>query len=114
MDCEYFEWKEPINNIEDAAKILSHIFNSNIVLQEFLNINGYYLTKYLKRFYKKPYNELTANDRLTIDNYEKIRTSIATYISGQCKKCKYILLPVYKSLDDNCKEDVTYHLFYSI
>lgn len=114
MDCEYFEWKKPINTIEDARKILTSIFNYNIVLDEFLNIDGYYLSKHLKKYYKKSHSELSAGDRLTIDKYEKIRTSIITYISGECKKCKYILLPVYKSHDDECKADVKYYLFYSI
>lgn len=119
MDSEYFEWKEPIDTIENAMKILELIFNINIniSLEDFLNIDGYYLSKHLKKYYKKSYNELSANDILTIDKYEKIRTSIIIYISRECKKCKYILLPVYNTFDNKSKENVgnvKFYLFYSI
>ena len=109
-DYEYIEWKEPIDSIEEADKILSIIFNDKIVVGDFLNIDGYYLSKNLRKYYKKECNNLTIDDRLTIDKYVKIKTSPNSYISNESRKYKYILLPVYDSLDS---KDAKYYLQYS-
>ena len=110
-DCEYVEWKEPFDSIEEAEKILSEIFDDKIVVREFLNINGYFLSKYLRKYYKKEVNNLTIDDRLTIDKYVKIRTSPNLYISNESRKYKYILLPIYDTLDS---KEAKYYLHYSI
>lgn len=109
-DCEYVEWKEPFDSIEEAEKILSEIFDDKIVVGEFLNINGYYLSKYLRKYYKKECSNLTIDHRLTIDKYVKIRTSPNLYISNESRKYKYILLPVYDTLDS---KEAKYYLQYS-
>lgn len=110
-DCEYFEWKNNISTIAEAEIILSTIFNDKIIIGNFLNIDGYYISKYLKKFYKKQFQDLTIDDVLNIDKYEKIKKSISANISNECKKYKYILLPIYKTLDPKCIE---YYLLYSI
>ena len=110
-DYEYIEWKEPFDSIEEAEKILSVIFDDKIIVGEFLNIDGYYLSKYLRKYYKKEANNLTMDDRLTIDKYVKIKTSPNLYISNESRKYKYILLPVYNSLDN---KEAKYYLQYSI
>ena len=110
-DYEYIEWKEPFDSIEEAEKILSVIFDDKIIAGEFLNIDGYYLSKNLRKYYKKEANNLTIDDRLTIDKYVKIKTSPNLYISNESRKYKYILLPVYDSLDN---KEAKYYLQYSI
>jgi len=110
-DSEYFEWKEPLDNVADAEKILSTIFNDTIVVGEFLTIDDYYLSKNLKKYYKKHYSNLTTDERLTIDKYVKIKISLNKYISNECRKYKYILLPVYDSPET---KEAKYYLHYSI
>jgi len=110
-DIEYNIWHEPLTSIQKVEKVLTQIFKSNITIKEFINIEGYLLSKNIKKYYKKSYNELIAADRLTIDKYTDITMSLKQFISNENKTYKYIVLPVYASLDTTCVE---YKLHYSL
>lgn len=112
-DVEYFELSKLIDTIPEVSKTLSDIFNTKIELNEsgyFLNIDGYYISKYLKKYYHKKHKELKASDRITSDNLKNINSS---HITKQNKNHKYIVLPIYDSdvpESKNCK----YYIMYSI
>jgi len=109
-DIEYNIWHEPLTSIQEVEKVLTQIFKSNITIKEFINIEGYLLSKNIKKYYKKSNNQLIAIDRLTIDKYTDITMSLKQFISNENKTYKYIVLPVYASLDTTCVE---YKLHYS-
>lgn len=110
-DIEYNSWHESLTSVQEVDKVLTQIFKTNITIQEFINIDGYLVSKNIKKYYKKSYNELIAIDRLTIDKYTDITMSLKQFISNEDKTYKYIVLPVYASLDTTCVE---YKLHYSL
>jgi hypothetical protein len=110
-DYEYNNWNGPLTSIQEVEKVLTQLFKSSITIKDFINIDGYLLSKNLKKYYKKPNIDLKAINRLTIDKYTDITISLKKCISNENKTYKYIVLPVYASLDSTCVE---YKLHYSI
>jgi hypothetical protein len=97
----------------EVSKMLCDIFSITIELEEdpakyFCNIEGYYITKYLKKYNGKKRDELKGEDRHTEDN---IATLNAMYIKDESKICKYIVIPVYESLES---DKFKYRILYSI
>jgi hypothetical protein len=110
-DYEYNNWNGPLTSIQEVEKVLTQLFKSSITIKDFINIDGYLLSKNLKKYYKKPNIDLKAINRLTIDKYTDITISLKKCISNENKTYKYIVLPVYASLDSTCVE---YKLHYSV
>jgi len=110
-DIEYFELSNLIDSIPEVSKVLSDIFGSKIELKEsgyFLKIDGYYISKYLKKYYHLKHTELKGENRLTKKDLKNINS---THITNQNKTFKYIVLPIYDTLESKeCK----YYIMYSI
>ena len=110
-DIEYIEFSNLIDSIAEVCKVLSNIFDSKIELKEsgyFLSIDGYYISKYLKKYYHVKHAELKCENRLIINDMKNINSY---HISNQNKTFKYIVLPVYDTFESKeCK----YCIMYSI
>jgi hypothetical protein len=112
-DAEYFTYPKFADSMLEVSKMLCDIFHIKIELEEdpmkyFCNIEGFYITKYLKKYNGKKRDELKADDRHTEANIASIN---AMYIKDENKICKYIVIPVYESLESN---KFKYHILYSI
>jgi hypothetical protein len=112
-DAEYFEFPKFVDSMPEVSKILCDIFSITIELEEdpakyFYDIEGYYITKYLKKYNEKKRDELKGEDRHTEDNIANLN---AMYIKDESKICKYIVIPVYESLEST---KFKYRILYSI
>jgi len=112
-DAEYFEFPKFADSMPEVSKILCDIFHITIELEEdpakyFYDIEGYYITKYLKKYNEKKRDELKGEDRHTEDNIANLN---AMYIKDESKICKYIVIPVYESLES---AKFKYRILYSI
>jgi hypothetical protein len=112
-DAEYFTYPKFADSMLEVSKMLCDIFHIKIELEEdpvkyFYDIEGYYITKYLKKYNGKKSDELKGEDRHTEANIASIN---AMYIKDENKICKYIVIPVYESLESN---KFKYHILYSI
>jgi hypothetical protein len=112
-DAEYFTYPKFADSILEVSKMLCDIFHIKIELEEdpvkyFYDIEGYYITKYLKKYNGKKSDELKGEDRHTEDN---VATLNAMYIKDENKICKYIVIPVYESLES---ANFKYRILYSI
>ena len=109
-DIEYFELSNLIDSIPEVSKVLSDIFGSKIELKEsgyFLKIDGYYISKYLKKYYHLKHTELKGENRLTKKDLKNINS---THITNQNKTFKYIVLPIYDTLESkDCKYYIMYY-----
>lgn len=110
---EYFEYSKFADSIPEVSKMLCDIFEVKIELEEdpakyFCDIEGYYITKYLKKYNGKKRDKLKPEDRHTEANIANIN---AKYIKNENKIYKYIVIPVYESLDSS---KFTYHILYCI
>ena len=112
-DAEYFEFPKFADSMPEVSKMLCDIFHIKIELEEdpakyFCDIEGYYITKYLKKYNGKKRDELKPEDRHTEANIASIN---AMYIKNENKICKYIVIPVYESLESS---KFKYRILYSI
>lgn len=112
-DIEYFEFHTFADSMSEISKMLCDIFNIKINIENdpakyFYDIDGYYITKYLKKYNGKKHDELKAEDRHTEANIASINS---IYIKDENKKYKYIIIPVYESLES---AKFKYRILYSI
>lgn len=112
-DAEYFEYPKYADSIPEISKMLCDIFHIKIELEAdptkyFYNIEGIYITKYLKKYNGKKRDELKAEDRHTESNIAYIN---ATNIKNENYISKYIVIPVYESLEST---NFKYRILYSI
>jgi hypothetical protein len=112
-DAEYFEFHKFADSMLEVSKMLCDIFHIKIELAEdpakyFCDIEGYYITKYLRKYNGKKRDELKPEDRQTEANIASIN---AMYIKNENKICKYIVIPVYESLESS---KFKYRILYSI
>lgn len=112
-DIEYFEFHTFADSMSEVSKMLCDIFHIKINIEKdpskyFYDIDGYYITKYLKKYNGKKRDELEAKDRHTEANIASINSM---YIKDENKKYKYIIIPVYESLES---AKFKYRILYSI
>jgi hypothetical protein len=100
---------KPFNSIEDVNNFLKGVFKSNVRgIREFHTIEGYQVSTRLTSYYKRNKNELVADDRLTIEKFDRMnKTQNISDNKGQC----YMVYPVYPTMS-SLSSDVKYYLSY--
>jgi len=105
---EYYEFPKYFNNIADVKATLNEIFKVDVEIKEFIIIDNYYISKSLKKWYKKNMRDLISSDRLLLETYNKIPMSINL---SKRKKHSFMVYPVY---DDEKSIDVKYYIRYCL
>jgi len=107
-NIQYYEWIKPLETLEEVSLVILQIFKVNIVIDNFLIIDNYYLSKRLKKWYNKGLRELTSNDRLLLETYKNI--PIQLNLSRKKNTC-YLVYPVYNLVTS---KDVKYYIRYCL
>lgn len=94
---EYVSHPEPLPDIESVRALLYSVFGKHFTPRQPHCIDGYYITSRLLNYYKKDnVNQLTVDDRLTLERYHSIPEGMN--ISNN-KGQPYMVYPVYPDMD---------------
>ncbi len=105
--------KTGFKTLKEAERFLTDIFKKPIHVRSFISdeqVGGYTLSTRLNPYYHKKREELRADDRLTMEFYNKIPVGMCisrTHGSGQ----QYMVFPVYPT-HESPKEDFLYYVRY--
>jgi len=94
--------------MDDVKATLIEIFKADVEIVKFIKIDNYYISKNLKKWYKKNIRDLISADRLLLETYNKIPMSINL---SKRKKHSFMVYPVY---DDEKSIDVKYYIRYCL
>ena len=102
------EHPTPFKTLDEVKDFLKKILNRNVNLKEFYEIDGYKLSTRLEPHHGKKKEELLAEDRLIIDEYNKITHGLnLSSNTGQ----NYMVYPVYTDINS---KDVLYYVRYKL
>lgn len=97
-------------SLDEIKDFLKHSLNRTVRLRDFHEVNGYKLTTRLTNHYGKTKEQLTAEDRLTYDDYKASMAGVNVATDGK-KGQHYMVYPVYPNKQSG-PETVRY--YYSI
>jgi len=105
---EYYEFPNPLKSIEDVNSALIEIFKVKLDIDNFIIIDNYYISKNLKKWYKKNMRDLISSDRLLFETYKKIPIGLNL---SKIKKHSFLIYPVY---NNEKSIDVKYYIRYCL
>jgi hypothetical protein len=87
---------DPFTTIEEVNTFLTDKTKARVAIRPFHTVDGYQLSTRLNTYYKKKKGELVAEDRLTKEKYDRLK-SRGLNISGN-KGQSYMVYPVYPTM----------------
>lgn len=88
--------QEPFISIAEVNRFLTEKTGARVAIRPFHTVDGYQLSTRLVTYYKKNKDQLVAEDRLTREKYERLK-SRGLNISGN-KGQSYMVYPVYNTM----------------